>query len=192
MVKCKTRRRRNALHEFCLEQEAAALAKKEAKRLKNEERRKAEQSAAGADGQVAALDGVRYGGKFGVSFADTPAATAAGGKDDDRMDTEDDADKKKMTKQLACELGRKHHLIKKAKKMQKAKVVCALPLVALRLPARRPPASTRPVGRLCAGRPAPSTLLVGGFCSGQRRASQCGWPPPSRASAPSSDALVCA
>ena len=159
MVKCKTRRRRNALHEFCLEQEAAALAKKEAKRLKNEERRQAEQSAAaGADGQVAALDGVRYGGKFGVSFADTPASTAAGGKDDEQMDTEDDAEKKKMTKQLAWELGRKHHLIKKANKMQKAKVVCALPLVALRLPVRRPPASARPAGRICAGRPAASTV----------------------------------
>ena len=64
----------------------------------------------------------------------TPAATAAGGKDDEQMDTEDDAQKKKMTKQLAWELGRKQHLIKKANKMQKAKVVCPLPLVALRLP----------------------------------------------------------
>ena len=101
MVKCKTRRRRNALHEFCLEQEAAALAKKEAKRLKNEERRKSEQSAAGADGQVAALDGVRYGGKFGVSFADTPAATARG-KDNEQMDSEDDAKKKKMSIMHSC------------------------------------------------------------------------------------------
>ena len=48
----------------------------------------ASSSAAGADGQVAALDGVRYGGKFGVdakgvSAPDTPAATAAGARDDD-------------------------------------------------------------------------------------------------------------
>ena len=60
---------------------AVYQAKKEAKRLKDEERRKLEQSAAAdADGQVAAIDGVRYEGKFVVSFADTPAATAAGAR----------------------------------------------------------------------------------------------------------------
>ena len=161
MVKCKTRKRANALHEFCLQQEAAAQAKKEAKRRKQEERRQAElAAAAGADGQVAALDGVRYGGSFGVKFAADTPATAAGAHDDDddeRMDEDDSGRPKKLTKHLAWELGRKQHLIKKAQKMQKAKVGSSLahlqhapvPVCASACPSARRPPARRPLARPC-------------------------------------------
>ena len=122
-------------------QEAAEEEKREAKRLKNEEKRRRQlEASAGSNGEVAALDGVRFKGTFGVSFAPekqmtkralqharmqgATLSTSAGGS---MMDEEDDEAAhgplagKSEAKKLGFEVARRNYLIKKARKMEKQK-----------------------------------------------------------------------
>ena len=128
--------------DFCYAlQEAAEEEKREAKRLKNEEKRRRQlEASAGSNGEVAALDGVRFKGTFGVSFAPekqmtkralqharmqgATLSTSAGGS---MMDEEDNEAAhgpiagKSEAKKLGFEVARRNYLIKKARKMEKQK-----------------------------------------------------------------------
>lgn len=122
-------------------QETAEEEKREAKRLKNEEKRRRQlEASAGSNGEVAALDGVRFKGTFGVSFAPekqmtkralqharmqgATLSTSAGGS---MMDEEDNEAAhgplagKSEAKKLGFEVARRNYLIKKARKMEKQK-----------------------------------------------------------------------
>jgi len=113
-------------------QEAADEAKREAKRQKAAEKRQRElAAAAGSNGQVAALDGVRFSGTFGVSFAQEPKMTKQGlrnaRKEGALMETEDDEEARgqmsveSARKKAGFEVARRNYLIKKSKKMAKQK-----------------------------------------------------------------------
>eukprot|EP00961_Rhodomonas_salina_P173129 2334598-Rhodomonas_salina.1 len=69
MVKHAARRKAQGLHKLLLEKEAAEQARLEKKKQKNAERMREQAAAkAGSDGNVKALDGVKFTGTFGVNF----------------------------------------------------------------------------------------------------------------------------
>jgi hypothetical protein len=115
------------------EQEKDEEAQREAKRRKNAEKRQQEIVAgSGANGQVAALDGVRYTGTFGVSFAPEKTMTKqelrVARKNGTLMEAEvEDTGHGKLAvmpakRQAGFEVARRNYLIKKSKKIDKMKV----------------------------------------------------------------------
>ena len=122
------------MHQYALEKEAADEAKREAKRLKNAEKRAAKDEAAAAAAAAAggslhipALDGVRFTGTFGATFAPEKTMTKkelrVARMQGSLMEVEDE---EPMTEQAArkkagFEVARRNYLIKKARKLEKQK-----------------------------------------------------------------------
>lgn len=142
-----------------VEQERMMEEKQAKKRQKNLDKKQEMLAAsAGANGEVAALDGVRFTGTFGVAFAPEQKMTKQqlrfARMNGTLMVTENDANAGPKSvgcltslsakKQEGFEIARRNHLIKKSKKLEKQKVSPRLHLL--------PPAKQF-CGRLCGALP---------------------------------------
>ena len=132
-MKHKNRKKRDAHHQFLLDREKELLEKQEKKRERLREKREMlAGETAGENGEVRALDAVKFKGSFGVNFADGKNKISHGDDDDDEdidmMEedlTREDAKKKELERRrkAGTELSKRHHLIRKKLKAINKKVI---------------------------------------------------------------------